>query len=553
MSGSPTIRRGYCNIGDHQAPRYIHYYSCGSGPALLLLHPSPSAGSTFVPILQRLGDHVTAIAIDTPGYGLSDPLPCAVDSLEPYVDALEALRQALGIPNMFLYGSATGSQIVVEYAKKYPQFCKAAVLDNVADFPLAVFEDVIQNYFPDMSVDPCGAHLNRIWGMALDLMRFFPWHKRDDAGRLPARNIDPKILQVMAVQFLQAGADYSKAYRVAFANERADKLLPVRVPTTVIRSSGSIVKVFADRFDNYEWPDNIRMHACGPAIAERQQAIIDVVSDCTAGHESVDIVAPNVRNGRRIVTLEAGDASLLQSEGDGTPWLLLHDIGGSVDGVRGVFHALSDSNRNLVIAPDLPGHGASDAVAPDGRDYLEVCVDWLAAILNELSVETVNVFATRSAAAVAMRLCEQATELVREVVLLDPASGRDLVVSGPRLDGGHLNTIWHSFRNEQLYFVQSDWSSESALSGEPNLDPDAINQKVLDIMRCEPSYAAARQACEAFSVADAITRGIARVRIARTTGTTDADRSVRDLGLPTGTVQADLPAEMTNWCRLLGV
>jgi tRNA (guanine-N1)-methyltransferase len=49
----------------------------GSGPPVLLLHPSPQSGAFSLPMARRLAPDFTAIALDTPGYGLSDPLPGA--------------------------------------------------------------------------------------------------------------------------------------------------------------------------------------------------------------------------------------------------------------------------------------------------------------------------------------------------------------------------------------------------------------------------------------------------------------------------------------------
>lgn len=530
MDDAMTIRRGYCNIGSDDEPQNIHYYRCGTGPALLLLHPSPSAASIFLPLLPKLAQYVTAIAIDTPGYGFSDKLASPATDLQPYVDAIESFRAAMGIDELFLYGSATGSQIATEYAKAYPQNCRAIILDNVGDFPEEVYRETINGYFPDLSIDPSGSHLTRIWGMALDVMRFFPWHNHCVESRLLSRPIDASFVQSVATQFLQAGAAYDMAYRVAFVNERADNLLSVTLPTTIIRSSGSIVKAYADRFDRYDWPDNFRMHSCGATVDERQQAVIDVVADAAVACTAASLKPMRKQDGMQIVALDSGNVSIARVQGEGAPWLLLHEIGGSskmaIEAISGSIGAPEN-----VIAPDLPGHGATDGVDLDRAAYVDYCVDWIDRLMQELSLETVNVLALNNAAGLALHYAAERPAHVAEIVLLNPVASTSSHDLEPRLDGGHLLSLWHYLRNSQLYFEPDDWSADSALDGQPDLNPKRITRKVLDHLLCEKVYASAIADCNAFPTAAAINECKTPLRIVRVEGTTDADRSVRSLSL----------------------
>ncbi len=62
------IERHYVTVGRRQQ----HYRRCGSGPAVVLLHESPRSSVALLPLIE-LGDGLTIFALDTPGYGGSDP------------------------------------------------------------------------------------------------------------------------------------------------------------------------------------------------------------------------------------------------------------------------------------------------------------------------------------------------------------------------------------------------------------------------------------------------------------------------------------------------
>jgi len=110
-------------------------------------------------------------------------------------------------------------------------------------------------------------------------------------------------------------------------------------------------------------------------------------------------------HGRSVTYAEAGEGPVL---------LLLHGLGGSFENWRDVIGPLARNHR--VIAPDLPGHGAS---APGGGDY---SVGALAAsvrdLLVALSVERVTVVGHSLGGGVAMQFSYQFPEMVERLVLV---------------------------------------------------------------------------------------------------------------------------------------
>ena len=88
MSDSSNIRRGYFD-GPHGQ---VHFRACGPehGEPLLLLHQSPLSSAQFAAVLPLLGAQgFAAMALDLPGFGMSDPNP-EPDTLPRYAAIIPA-------------------------------------------------------------------------------------------------------------------------------------------------------------------------------------------------------------------------------------------------------------------------------------------------------------------------------------------------------------------------------------------------------------------------------------------------------------------------------
>ena len=64
--------------------RRVHVIEAGEGPAVILLHGSPASSLSQLPLLERV-EGVRAIAVDRPGFGLSDPrrFPASATGRQP--------------------------------------------------------------------------------------------------------------------------------------------------------------------------------------------------------------------------------------------------------------------------------------------------------------------------------------------------------------------------------------------------------------------------------------------------------------------------------------
>ncbi|HBF89949.1 MAG TPA: hypothetical protein DDX09_02175, partial [Hyphomonas atlantica] len=68
--------------------RQIHFRAEGSGPPLLVLHPSPQHSGAMGAALNAFSPLCTCIAMDTPGYGWSDAIALETPTVSDYAVVL---------------------------------------------------------------------------------------------------------------------------------------------------------------------------------------------------------------------------------------------------------------------------------------------------------------------------------------------------------------------------------------------------------------------------------------------------------------------------------
>ncbi len=273
--------RAYATIPGPAGDWQIHYRWLGAGPPLIMLHPSPLSGVFLEPQLNQLAHKARCIAWDTPGYGHSDPLPDAWDSptLEPYVDALQGFLDALDIEQATLYGSATGAQIAIEFARTRQNRCHGLILENAALFSAEEVATLTEGYFPDISAQDRGEHLQILWDMAQRSTKFFPWNADDPSAQRRSEFPPPAAINAMVLAYLQAGDDYARAYRAAFANERLEKLASVTVPTRIVLWDDGLLGAYGERIANASLPENITVLRASTGMPARMATVEAAVDE----------------------------------------------------------------------------------------------------------------------------------------------------------------------------------------------------------------------------------------------------------------------------------
>jgi pimeloyl-ACP methyl ester carboxylesterase len=93
----------------------LHVRDTGSGPAILLLHGSPSTTAYFAPLVARLGPRYRVLVPELPGYGASPPI--AGEYLLPTVQGMiQDTHVTRGIREVAVLGFSMGAYRALTFA-----------------------------------------------------------------------------------------------------------------------------------------------------------------------------------------------------------------------------------------------------------------------------------------------------------------------------------------------------------------------------------------------------------------------------------------------------
>ena len=217
----PQVERSFVSTNSGR----IHIAVAGTGAPVLLLHQTPRSWDEFRDVLPILGRHYRAIAMDTVGYGDSDPLPLGHASIENWARAARALLHALGVTRAAIVGHHTGAAIAVEMAAAYPRVVAALVL-SASPYVDASRRGAAQKEHKAV-VDEAtprldGSHLAELWSMR---QPFYPDNRID-------------LMERFMVDALKAGKRAAEGHRVVDRYEMEKRLPLIRCPTLVIAPTG---------------------------------------------------------------------------------------------------------------------------------------------------------------------------------------------------------------------------------------------------------------------------------------------------------------------------
>jgi pimeloyl-ACP methyl ester carboxylesterase len=200
----------------------VHYAECGSvaAPPVLLLHQTPRSWAEYREVLPLLGKRYRAIAMDTAGFGDSDPPPVG-PSIEAWAAVAVQLLHALGIADAHVVGHHTGGVIAVELAARYPNRVRSLVLSSTP-YTNDTFRRARADRPPidEVEESPDGAHLKALWGKR---QGFYP------EGR-------PDLLKAFVLDALKVRGDVD-GHRAVAAYRMEDRVAAVRQPALVIRAT----------------------------------------------------------------------------------------------------------------------------------------------------------------------------------------------------------------------------------------------------------------------------------------------------------------------------
>ncbi len=514
--------RHFVSVGTGAAQRWVHYTRAGDGPPVLLLHASATSSGEMALAQSVFARDFTAIAFDTPGYGLSEPLRLdRAPELEDYADALTEALDMLGIAAAAAYGRHTGASIAVEFGRRHPSRCTMVLTDGYPIWTEQERERMLGGYLPALAPSWDGAHLLWSWFRYRDQHVFWPWFDWR-AEKRATRDVPPlEFIQRGALEFLLAGDGYRVGYSAAFRHDGGRALDGITVPVCLGTRPSDLIHPMRDRAPPGSW--RIEAPAEPRAAAVMERGLLHQhpapVRPFTAppcgpvpGRASPDFLA-------------VGDSRLLMRRvfGTGETTLVIPETPGSTAWMVPLLDALPGP----AIAFDLPGLGDSDVEGP----FVPSVEDWahrLLAALDAAGIDRLRIYAHRGGCAVAVAMALAAPDRVGALLLDAPLCASDAVRAGlvdsyaPEValawDGSHMNAVWHHLRDQEFWWPWFDRRQATALSTDPAIDPTILTIRAAACLRQPQHYRAAWQAIWRYDLLAALARVVPPVTIAAAPG-----------------------------------
>lgn len=210
--------------------RYVKPVKASGKPPLLCLHASPGSSTVFSRLLPLIGADRLTIAADNPGFGLSDRPPTP-STIPDFAGAMGDLLDSLGLEQVDLVGSHTGSATAVELARQRPKAVRRIVLHAAPMFTPQEIADYKAKQAGSFSasLDEAAARMPDLWNRfaktRTDLGDEAAWQLFVEMNRDPLH--------------LSWGSDAALAY------EFADNLRQLRHPILVLNPQESLTAITA--------------------------------------------------------------------------------------------------------------------------------------------------------------------------------------------------------------------------------------------------------------------------------------------------------------------
>ena len=213
--------------------------------------------------MAELAADFHCLALDTPGFGQSDPLLNG-NTIAGYATAVSQFLQAKNIDSCYLFGHHTGASIAVQIAHDYPDLIEKLALSGP---PLLTEAQIayLKTTLPTMDLDENGRFLTDLW--------------RRLRNKNPQAELELTLREAIAA--LQCRASYHNAYHAVFEQDFAEQLAALACP--VLLMAGEKDSLLASLIPAADLVQNGRYHIIpntGTYICdENPQAIARLLRD----------------------------------------------------------------------------------------------------------------------------------------------------------------------------------------------------------------------------------------------------------------------------------
>lgn len=115
---------------------HVHYVDEGNGPTLLMLHGNPTWSFVYRDVIARLRGQFRCVALDYPGFGLSQAAPGYRYLPEEHAQVVSAFLEHLDLRGVTLVAQDWGGPIGLAAAERGPERFDRLVLANTWGWPV---------------------------------------------------------------------------------------------------------------------------------------------------------------------------------------------------------------------------------------------------------------------------------------------------------------------------------------------------------------------------------------------------------------------------------
>lgn len=470
--------------------RNVHFRFAGDGPPVLLLHQSPTSSAELASVIEKFAANgFTAIAPDTPGFGLSDSLPPGPPNLGRLADSLKAFVDVIGIEKCGVYGFHTGAMIAAEFSRRHPDLCSVAVLNGFVVMDPEPVADILKHYFDNPALGWDGAHMAWMWARIYDQGIFFPWYAKKRETLFAGYVAPPAATHRRLLDYLRTDLNDTTAYQSAFLYDSRQHAKELTAPTYMLNYRADAIASHTASLEDVsaavtremlDTPDDVYARTITLFGRYLEGAACINVADCPTGGPQARFIKTDIGNIH------------VRIAGEGPAVLLLHDAGQSLEALAPLATELA--GRHRVISIDLPGHGETGQLH-HANDYApRVLAESVAAVMRSLNVLTFAIVGVGAGGVVAAELAgaEPAFDISRlctvDPWLFDPderaARAEKLAPAfKPTKAGTHMLEAWYQARDREFFNPWYDGGPQTIIRRSEPYDIEWVQARALDLLK----------------------------------------------------------------------